>query len=58
MGGRTGQFCDFANHQLEAYIVDSDQSVVERCIICGWQYFHLITDNNDSEVAKTFLSNE
>ncbi len=58
MGGSVPKICDFSSHELEAYIVDSDQNVVEKCTICGWQYFHLITDNNDSEVAKTFLSNE
>jgi len=58
MGGSAGKVCDSLSHELEAYVVDSDQNVVERCTICGWQYFHLVTENNDKEVNKTFFNNE
>ena len=58
MGGNTNQFCDYLSHQLEAYVVDSDQSVVERCTVCGWQYFHMITDGNDAAVKHSFSSDE
>jgi len=58
MGGSTGQFCNPSNHQLEAYVVDSDKNVVERCTVCGWQYFHIITDGNDASVKQSFSSDE
>jgi hypothetical protein len=58
MGGYANQFCDSSKHQLEAYVVDSDQSVIEKCIICGWKYFHIITPGNDDIVKQSFSGEE
>jgi len=60
MGGSSlnSGFCERESHVFEAYVVDSDYNVIERCSLCGWQYFHLIDNTDDNYIKPTFLDNE
>ena len=51
-------FCDRESHVLEAYVVDTDYNVIERCSVCGWQYFHLVDNTNENSPKPTFLDKE